>query len=109
MATANEENARSQEAEKRRPVFEARYGSLRASVWRQESDKGVWFNVTLSRTYKDESGAWQSSNSFGARELLAVAKLCNDAHTWIYRELAKERVRSDQEVTAAAMNDDAPF
>ena len=38
------------EAKKQRPVFEARYGRLRVSVWRQESDKGPWFNVVLSRS-----------------------------------------------------------
>src|SRR5271156_2130063 len=97
-ATANGKTS-TRDAKKQRPVFEARYGRLRVSVWRQESDKGPWFNVTLSRGYKDESGAWQNSSSFGARDLLEVAKLCNEAHSWIYRELAKERAQNGQETT----------
>jgi hypothetical protein len=63
----------------------------------QESDKGPWFNVTLSRGYKDESGNWQNSGSFGARDLLELAKLCSEAHSWIYRELAKERAEKGQD------------
>ena len=97
MAERNNGNGQKQDADKRRPVFEARYGRLRASVWRHDSDKGPWFNVALSRSYKDESGAWQTSSSFGARDLLEVAKLCNEAHTWIYRELAKERTQASHE------------
>jgi hypothetical protein len=105
MATGSEER----QAEKRRPVFEVRYGRLRASVWRQESDKGPWFNVTLSRGYQDESGAWQNSTSFGARDLLELGKLCSEVHSWIHRELAKERAHPDGGVTRAEVNDESPF
>src|SRR5262249_25609868 len=107
-ATANGVKAPNREAKKQRPVFEARYGRLRVSVWRQDSDKGPWFNVTLSRIYKDETGAWQNSSSFGARDLLEVAKLCNAAHTWIYRELAKERAENGQG-NDAEPEEDIPF
>src|ERR1043165_1341920 len=100
-ATANGKTS-TREAKKQRPVFEVRYGRLRASVWRQESDKGPWFNVTLSRSYKDDAGNWQNSSSFGTRDLLEVANLCQEAHTWIYRELAKERGQNE------GGGDDAP-
>jgi hypothetical protein len=104
--TANGVKAQSRDATKQRPVFEARFGRLRVSVWRQESDKGPWFNVVLSRSYKDESGQWQTANSFGARDLLEVAKLCDVAHTWVYRELAKERA---QDGHSEVSEEDVPF
>jgi hypothetical protein len=109
MATTNGAKARKPEAEKRRPVFEARYGRLRASVWRQESEKGPWFNVTLSRSYKDDDGNWQNSSSFGTRDLLEVAKLCNEVHTWIYRELAKDRAQNGQGGDAEPVDEEIPF
>ncbi len=86
-----------QEASKQRPVFEARFGRLRASVWRQESDKGPWFNIVLSRLYKDNDDQWQSANTFGVRDLLEVGKLCDLAHSWIHREMAKSRNPNGQE------------
>jgi hypothetical protein len=108
MVNNNEATGRGPEVERRRPVFEARYRGLRVSVWRKESDKGPWFNVILSRSYLDESGSWQNANSFGARDLLEVAKLCNEAHTWIYHELAKERATTGQEACGQAMDDGTP-
>jgi hypothetical protein len=90
MANGQNGNGQKQDADKRRPVFEAKYGRIRASVWRYDTDGKSWFNVTLSRSYQDASG-WHSSNNFGSRDLLEVAKLCHEVHTWIYRELAKDQ------------------
>jgi hypothetical protein len=90
-------------------VFEARFGKLKATVWQRTSDKGAWFNVTLSRTYKDGSGGWQNASSFGVRDLLEVGKLCDMAHSWIYREFAKERARNGRGSDAQAVDADIPF
>lgn len=79
-----------EEAPKQRPAHEARYGRLKATVWRQESDKGPWYSVVLTRAYQDQQGAWKSSQSFGRDDLLLVAKLCDEVHTWIYGQLRKE-------------------
>jgi hypothetical protein len=94
--TANDIKAQNQDAKKQRPVHEIRYGALKATIWRHESDKGPWFNVVLTRSYKDKAGQWQTADSFGLRHLLEVAKLCDIAHTWIHRELAKEKPQNGQ-------------
>jgi hypothetical protein len=60
-----------------------------ASVWKQESDKGPWYTVVPTRTYRDPDQNWQSSNSFGRDDLLLLAKLLDQAHTWICRELVR--------------------
>ena len=96
-ATANGVKAPKRDAKKQRPVFETRYGRLKVTVWRQESDKGPWFNVVLSRSYKDEAGNWQTANGFGLRDLLEVGKLCTEAHSWIHRELAQTRQQNGQD------------
>jgi hypothetical protein len=88
--TATRRDASSGEAAKRRPAHTIRYGSLKASIWRQESDKGPWYSTVLTRTYRDDAGNWQSSDSYGRDELLLLAKLANDANSWIWRQRAKD-------------------
>jgi hypothetical protein len=109
-ATTTNGKAPNREAKKQRPAFEARYGRLKVTVWRQESDKGPWFNVVLSRGYKDESGQWQTANTFGVRDLLEVSKLCTEAHSWIHRELAKAHQQNGQDDDhESGANDDIPY
>lgn len=92
---------------KNRPVHEARFGRLKAAVWRQEGDKGPWYSVTLSRSYQDAKGQWQTTQSFGVRDLLEVAKLCNDCHSFIAREMSKNKARANEDVDTPL--DDAPY
>jgi hypothetical protein len=68
---------------KQRPVHEIRLGRVKAAVWANQGDKGTWFNVTLSRNYKD-GDEWKSSASFGRDELLTVAKVADLANSWIH-------------------------
>jgi hypothetical protein len=92
MATKNGTRggaATTQEAPKQRPAQTIRYGRLKATIWRQESDKGPWYSVVLARTYRDQAGNWQSSGSFGRDDLLLLAKLADRAHSWIHQQMAK--------------------
>ncbi len=77
-------------APKQRPAYVARFGVLKATVWRQESNKGPWYSVVLSRRYQDQTGEWRSAQSFGRDHLLLVAKLCDHVHSWIYQQMAKD-------------------
>src|SRR6516165_12063184 len=82
--------AAAQEAPKQRPAQTIRYGRVKAAIWRQESDKGPWYSVAFARTYRDQSGNWQSSGSFGRDDLLLLAKLADQAHSWICRQMGKD-------------------
>jgi hypothetical protein len=73
--------------EKKQPVSEVRYGTIVAAIWEQRSGKGVYYNVTLSRIYKD-GGKWKRSESFGRDDLLTVAKVATEAHTRIFAHAA---------------------
>lgn len=48
-------------------------GNLTATVWNNKAMKNgkeiAFKSVTLSRSYKDNNGEWQSSNSFGVGDL----------------------------------------
>src|SRR5207247_756850 len=94
--TSGQKAAPQQEALKQRPAFEVRYGRLKATVWRQESDQGPWYSTVLTRSYKDNQGTWKSSSSFGRDDLLLLAKLCDKVHTWIYQEFAKTQANGSQ-------------
>lgn len=93
MATKNNspQGASRQEAPKQRPAGEIRYGRLKATIWRQESEQGPWYSVVVTRSYKDAQGEWASSQSFGRDDLLVLAKLCDQAHSWIYRQQAQDQ------------------
>jgi hypothetical protein len=95
-ATTKTRNASKREATKDRPAHEVRFGRLKATIWRQESEKGPWFNVVLSRSYRDEGGNWHAATSFGSRHLLELAKLCDQAHSWIAEQAAKLRKEGSQ-------------
>lgn len=65
-----------------RPVHELRLGAIRASVWQNDTAVGIRHNVTFSRLYKDGE-QWKSTESFGRDDLLLLAKVADQAHTWI--------------------------
>ena len=67
---------------KSRPVEEIRLGAIKAAVWRNDTDSGVRHNVTFERIYRDGE-EWRSTGSFGKDDLLVLAKVADQAHTWI--------------------------
>jgi hypothetical protein len=76
------------QSEKNRPVFVARYGTVKASVWENETRKGSMFNVTVIRSYKD-GDTWKDSTSFGFDDLLVLGKALNDCHSYIHEQLSQ--------------------
>ncbi|MGO9467494.1 MAG: hypothetical protein ACLQIB_28855 [Isosphaeraceae bacterium] len=57
-----------------------RADSLELAIWRNQGEKGPWFSVTASRSYK-QGEEWKQSDSFGYDDLLVLAKLLDMAHT----------------------------
>lgn len=76
------------------PVFSCRHRALQAAVWQNESEKGPFYNVTVSRSYKDGE-TWKESTSFGYDDILLVAELLRTCHGFISREIAKNRASSN--------------
>jgi hypothetical protein len=77
--------AASPENGKQRPAHEIRLGRIKATIWANQGDNGPWYNVTLSRNYKD-GDEWKSSGSFGRDELLTVSKVADLANSWIHQQ-----------------------
>ena len=63
-----------------KPTETLRDGSLKATIWRNETDKGAFFRVNFSRGYRDDAGNWQDSDSFSGSELLRLARLASKAY-----------------------------
>jgi hypothetical protein len=68
-----------------RPVEEIRMGAVRAAIWRNETENGVRHNVTFERIFRDGQ-EWRSTGSFGRDDLLLLAKVADQAHTWIHSQ-----------------------
>jgi hypothetical protein len=70
---------------KQKPIHEVRLGSIKAAVWKNETENGTRYNVTFSRIYKDGDN-WKSTDSFGRDDLLTVGKVADLAHSWIFAQ-----------------------
>ncbi len=72
---------------KNRPAHEIRLGGVAAAIWKNTGDKGgTYHSVTPYRLYRDAQGNWKRSNSFDRDELLTLAKVLDQAHSWIYSQ-----------------------
>ncbi len=67
----------------KKPAHEIRLGRIRATIWGNHTDDNdVWFNVTVSRLYRDEN-TWKDSTSFRRDDLPVMAKAVDMAYAWI--------------------------
>ena len=68
------------------PVMTLRLGRIKAAIWEHETDKQKFYNVTFARGNLDDAKNWHDSDSFGRDDLLLVAKLADQAHTFIFEQ-----------------------
>jgi len=73
------------------PVKTLRLGRIKAAVWENNSDQRAFFNVTFARTYMDADKKFRDTDSFGRDDLLLLAKLADQAHTFICEEAAGQK------------------
>jgi len=73
-------------APRNQPVHRIRVSGVQAAIWENRGETGPWYNVTLSRSYKDANDEWKSADSFSVNDLLLVAKLADEAHSWIIQK-----------------------
>lgn len=65
-----------------RPAHEIRINGIRASIWKNDTEKGVWFNTTFERSYRDGE-EWKTSDSFGRDDLLVLSHIATECYRWI--------------------------
>ncbi len=88
-------NASKTEKPGNRPAHTIRYGAVRAAIWRNIVDNGnasrPLYCATFSRSYKDGEH-WKESSTFGADDLLLLAKAADEAHTWITKQRSADAI-----------------
>ena len=72
--------------------------------WANRTHESVIFNVTFERSYKD-GDTWKTSNSFGRDDLLKLAKLADQAHSWMTQSGATAHLKPDLGQTKAPKSD----
>jgi hypothetical protein len=78
------------ETKKAAPVAKVRVDLINASIWKNTTDKGSFYNVTFENRYRDGEGNWKSGHSYAAGDLLALAKAADLAHSKIIELRAGE-------------------
>ncbi|MEM7811340.1 MAG: hypothetical protein AAF532_07685 [Planctomycetota bacterium] len=73
-------------------------GGLKATVWKNESQRGPFYSVELSRTYKVED-EFRDSHSFPASDLLVLAHLATKAYDRV-SELRQADAKAEDENAA---------
>lgn len=74
-----------------KPVKECRLGRVKAVVWANESDNGTRFSVQLRRIFKrDGSEEWEQTDSFNRDDLPLVAKVADQAHSFIFEQAQQD-------------------
>jgi hypothetical protein len=85
-----------------KPAHKIRAGALQVTIWRNHGDKGTWYSVNPTRSYKQGDDTWRETDSLGFDDLLTMAKLFDLAHSWImHQQQADQKARRDAAPTAA--------
>ena len=74
-----------------RPVHEIRMGLIKAAIWGNQTEEGIRHNVTFERRYRDGE-EWKSTHSYGRDDLLTLATVANEAHSWIVANATRDPV-----------------
>ena len=74
---------------KEEPAHRIRFGRIQASVWGNDTDQGVRYNTTFSRSYKDGE-EWKHTDSFGRDDLLVIAEAARQAYLWIHEQRSSD-------------------
>lgn len=85
---------------KTRPVETLRDGSIKAAIWRNESENGDFFAITFARTYKDSKGDLQDTDSFSGTQLLRLSRLAGKAYDRTAKLTKEARSKDENEAEA---------
>lgn len=65
---------------------------IEAAIWKNTARSGDnFYSVTFERKYRDQDTRWKSTASFGADDLLLLAKVADLAHSKLVELRAKDR------------------
>jgi hypothetical protein len=74
------------------PVEKVTLFPVEAAIWKNFGKGGdPFYSVTFERKYRDQDTRWKSTASFGADDLLLLAKVADLAHSRVVELRAKDR------------------
>jgi hypothetical protein len=74
------------------PVEKVTLFPVEAAIWKNTSRGGEpFYSVTFERKYRDQETRWKSTASFGADDLLLLAKVADLAHSRLVELRSKDR------------------
>lgn len=79
------------------PADVIRDTNLKATIWRNEAEKGPFYATEFTRTYRDRDGEYRDTHSFVAADLLRLSELARKAY-----DRTSELRREDREHAKAA-------
>ncbi|WP_152054198.1 hypothetical protein [Tautonia marina] len=72
------------------PAHKIRIGVLQVTIWRNHGENGPWYSVVPSRSYKNGDETWQQSDKLRFDDLLTMAKLLDQAHSYIASQMKSD-------------------
>ncbi|MDF1722447.1 MAG: hypothetical protein P1U65_17370 [Minwuia sp.] len=90
-----------------RPEDVLRDGNLKASIWRNGSERGDYFATTFARTHKDDDGNLRDSHSFIGTDLLKLSELARRSYERT-SELRREEFKGRREEQGRAPKGNRP-
>lgn len=78
-----EDEARTEESSA--PVWKTQHNRVQGAMWRHNQKDKVRYTVSISRSYKDEKGKWNSVHYFDRQDLRDIRSICDEAETEITR------------------------
>lgn len=68
-------------------------GNIKASIWRNEGESGVFHSVTFSRVYEDRDGNPRDAHGFSGTDVLKVSELARESYSKV-KDLDREERRN---------------
>ena len=86
-----------------RPAFEQRFNHIRLSVWENQNKGQSWFNVVITRRFKD-GDEWKESSSFsGLGDLALVSAAVRSAEKFLMDKSFDDAAGSDESEAIAGV------
>ena len=88
----NPENSQSP----KQPVRRIGEAGINAAIWENKSKNGTFYNVTISRSYKDQEGNYQKTDNFRKQDLPVLLEFTREAYNGV-RQL-EHQSRNDRQL-----------
>ena len=68
--------------QKTKPALTIRDRNLKATIWKNTGEKGEFYTVQFTRSYRDDQGNYHDSDSYSGSELLRISRLAQKAYDY---------------------------